>query len=128
MGWQIKVSYFSFHLSAIQLFISPREKGYEYTYRFPPHVSAITGSILITIIRFTHYDLLFASNTTLMIDSQYLGRIQIWRKLNDTAMTSLQIHHVDSRLKRRGSDRFHVVSTWNPRDVFLGLISTKSSR
>ena len=29
----------------------------------------------------------------------------------------LQTHHVDSTLKRRGNDRFHVVSTWNPRSV-----------
>ena len=31
--------------------------------------------------------------------------------------TSLQTHHVDSTLKRRGN----VVSTWNPRGVFVGL-------
>ena len=29
-------------------------------------------------------------------------------------------HHVDSTLKRRGKDHFHVVSTWNPRGVFVG--------
>ena len=34
--------------------------------------------------------------------------------------TSLQTHHMDSTLKRRGNDRFHVVSTWNPRGVFVG--------
>ena len=34
---------------------------------------------------------------------------------------SLQTHHVDSTLIRRGNDRFHVVSTWNPRGVFVGL-------
>ena len=33
---------------------------------------------------------------------------------------SLQTHHLDSTLKRRGNDRFHVVSTWNPRGVFVG--------
>ena len=33
---------------------------------------------------------------------------------------SLQTHHVDSTLKRPGNDRFHVVSTWNPRGVFVG--------
>ena len=27
---------------------------------------------------------------------------------------------MDSTLKRRGNDRFHVVSTWNPRGVFVG--------
>ena len=35
--------------------------------------------------------------------------------------TSLQTHHVDSTLKRRGNGRLHVVSTWNPRGVFVGL-------
>ena len=34
---------------------------------------------------------------------------------------SLQTHQVNSTLKRRGKDRFHVVSTWSPRDVFVGL-------
>ena len=32
----------------------------------------------------------------------------------------LQTHHVDSTLKRLGNDRFHVVSPWNPRGVFIG--------
>ena len=27
---------------------------------------------------------------------------------------------MDSTLKRRGNGRFHVVSTWNPRGVFVG--------
>ena len=31
-----------------------------------------------------------------------------------------QTHHVDSTLKRRGNGRFYVVSTWNPRGVFVG--------
>ena len=31
---------------------------------------------------------------------------------------TLQTHHVDSTLKRRGNGRFQVVSTWNPRGVF----------
>ena len=35
--------------------------------------------------------------------------------------TSLQTHHVNSTLKRRGNGRFHVVSTWNSRGVFVGL-------
>ena len=35
-------------------------------------------------------------------------------------MTTLQTHHVASTLKRRGNDRFHVVSTWIPRGVFVG--------
>ena len=32
----------------------------------------------------------------------------------------LQTLHLDSTLKRRGNDRFHVVSTWNLHRVFLG--------
>ena len=39
---------------------------------------------------------------------------------------SLQTHHVDSTLKRRGNDRFHVVSTWNPRGVFVGKHGTRT--
>ena len=34
---------------------------------------------------------------------------------------SLQTHQVDSTLKQRGSNRFHVVSTWKQRGVFVGL-------
>ena len=34
---------------------------------------------------------------------------------------SLQTHHMDSTLNRRGNDRFHVVLTWNPCGVFVGL-------
>ena len=29
---------------------------------------------------------------------------------------------MDSTLKRRGNERFHVVSTWNPRGMFVGLL------
>ena len=29
---------------------------------------------------------------------------------------------LDSTLKRRENDRFHVVSTWNPRGVFDGIV------
>ena len=34
----------------------------------------------------------------------------------------LQTHHVDSTLKPRGNGRFHVVSTWNLRGVFVGMV------
>ena len=40
-------------------------------------------------------------------------------------MRSLETHHVDSMLKRRGKGRFHVVSTWNPRYVFVGMYLQK---
>ena len=39
---------------------------------------------------------------------------------------SLQTHHVDSMLKRRGNGRFHVVSTWNPRGAFVGVLHKSS--
>ena len=35
--------------------------------------------------------------------------------------TSLQTYHLDSTLKRRGNSRFHVILTWNPRGVFVGV-------
>ena len=34
-------------------------------------------------------------------------------------VTALQTHHVYFTLKRRGNGRFHVVSTWNTRSVFV---------
>ena len=36
--------------------------------------------------------------------------------------TTLQTHHVDSTLKRRGNSGFQVVSTWNLRGVFVGKV------
>ena len=33
-------------------------------------------------------------------------------------------HHVYSTLKQYGNGRFHVVSTWNARGVFEGLLKT----
>ena len=41
----------------------------------------------------------------------------IWTRLQKV---TLQTHHVYTTLKRRGNDRFHVVSTWNIRGVFEG--------
>ena len=35
--------------------------------------------------------------------------------------TSLQTHQLDYMLKRQGGGRFHVVSMWNSRGVFVGL-------
>ena len=32
---------------------------------------------------------------------------------------SLETHHVNSTLKRRGNERFHVVSKWNTRSVLV---------
>ena len=41
---------------------------------------------------------------------------------------SLQTHHLDSKLKRRGNGRFHVYSTWNSRGVFAGLTITETTQ
>ena len=35
----------------------------------------------------------------------------------------MQTLHVYSTLKRRGNERFHVVSTWNKRGVFVGTLA-----
>ena len=75
-------SYFSFHLPTVQLFISRWEKCYEYIYHSPPHVSVITGNILITKMRLASYHLLLASSSTVMTDSMYFGTIQICQNLN----------------------------------------------
>ena len=40
--------------------------------------------------------------------------------------SALQTHQVYSMLKRRGNDRFHVVSTFNSRGVFVGKILIKA--
>ena len=37
--------------------------------------------------------------------------------------TSLQTHHMDSTLKQCGKHRFHIVSTWNPRNLFCRVFS-----
>ena len=47
-----------------------------------------------------------------------LKRVTISSTSTDTA--ALQTHYVDSTLKRRGNSRFHIISTWNPRGVFVG--------
>ena len=82
------------------LFISTWEKSYEGIYHSPPHVSVITGNILIMMTRFAHYYLLLASNSTLMTDSQYFDTIQIWRKLYETLqqfnLTKFVIFQIDT--------------------------------
>ena len=44
-------------------------------------------------------------------------RILYWKK---RLLVALQIRHVYATFKRRGNNRFHVVSTWNTRGVFVG--------
>ena len=41
-------------------------------------------------------------------------------RLSKVKKGQLQTHHMDSTLKRRGNGRFHIVSMWNSRGVFLG--------
>ena len=48
----------------------------------------------------------------------------LWKRIMVRYMLqehSLETHHVYSTLKRRGNNRFHVVSTWKTRGVFVGL-------
>ena len=78
--------YFSFHLPAIQFFISTWIKRFKDIYRSPPHISVVTGNIvirIITIIRFAHYRLLLTSSSTFINDPMYLDTIQICRNLNE---------------------------------------------
>ena len=79
-------SYFSFHLPAIQLFISTS----------PLHISVFTGNMLITIITitFAHYYLLLASNSIFMADSLYLSTFQIWQNFNEYYCCSISIKSV----------------------------------
>ena len=79
-------SYFSFHLPAIQLFISTS----------PLHISVFTGNMLITIITitFAHYYLLLASNSIFMADSLYLSTFQIWKNFNKHYYYSISIKSV----------------------------------
>ena len=92
-------SYFSFHLPAIQLFISAWEKSYEDIYHSPPHASVIIANILIMIIRFACYHFLLACNSTFITDSMYLGTIQICRSLNEhyySSSTTSAIWQIDA--------------------------------
>ena len=75
----------SLFLLQFSLFISTWEERtiWEDIYHSAPHVSVITGNILITTTRFDRYHLLLASNSTFMTDSMYLDIIQIYRNLNE---------------------------------------------
>ena len=58
-----------------ELFTSTCEKSYADIYHSHPHISVITQKILIAIMRFARYYLLFATNSTFMNDSMYVGTI-----------------------------------------------------
>ena len=44
----------------------------------------------------------------------------IYQNIVTKAAITLQTHHVYFTLKQRESGRFHVVSTWNTRGMFVG--------
>ena len=48
-----------------------------------------------------------------------------YRQTDKLQTITLQTHHVYSMLKGRGNGRFHIVSTWNTRGVFVGLAQRK---
>ena len=50
---------------------------------------------------------------------------KIYFKLQHVFQNPTNTHHVDSTLKRRENGHFHVVSSWNPRGVFVNNM-TKS--
>ena len=60
-------------LLALFQYVKKAMKIYIYIYNSPPHVSVVTGNILITRIKFTRYHLLLATNSTFLVDSMYLG-------------------------------------------------------
>ena len=51
------------------------------------------------------------------------GPVTLWsyHTIYSLKVSSLQTHQVYSTSKRRGKDRFHVVSTWHTREVLAGL-------
>ena len=69
---QYVYSYFSFYYPSA-FYFSMGKKLWRYIYNSPPHVSVITGNILITRIKFARYHLLLATNSTFLADSMYLG-------------------------------------------------------
>ena len=84
-----------------------------------------------------YYQLLTVNNVTLLKTAQKLEaqlKEEYSKKLeleNCTLPdpfkleTALQNHHMNSILKRRRNDRFHVVSTWNTRGVFERWLDMK---
>ena len=97
MKWGCKLKFaFNYNTVAVSLFLlqfsfclqssflcQHGKKSYEDIYHSPSHSSAITGNILIAIIRFARCHLLLASNSTFMNDSMYFGTIQICQNLKE---------------------------------------------
>ena len=51
-----------------------------------------------------------------LYQSLFFNKVAVYKET-----LALQTHHADSVFRRRGNDRFHVVSTWNTRGVFVCL-------
>ena len=51
---------------------------------------------------------------------EHLDQISRSHITGNEILPTLQTHHVYSTLRRRRSDCFHVISTWNTRGVFVG--------
>ena len=82
---QYVYSYFSFYYPSA-FYFSMGKKLWRYIYNSPPHVSVITGNILITRIKFARYHLLLATNSTFLADSMYLGCNSDLSKLEWTSL------------------------------------------
>ena len=94
----------SYAYSVIQInfghILSPR-KGFARNVDFEKFLAKITRSLHLSL--------------TLLCFQ--IIRILYWKK---RLLIALQIRHVYATFKRRGNNRFHVVSTWNTRGVFVG--------
>ena len=69
------------------------------------------------LIFYSQQTITFSKSTT-----ETEKRIAICLKLTIRTVQCLQTYHVYPTLKRRGNGRFHVVSTRNTCDVFVGII------
>ena len=73
----------NFYLPAVQLFVSKWQQQSTNCLSVFEHFVRLTFKGLIAIIIFAYYDLLLATNSTFITDSQYLSTIQIWWNLNE---------------------------------------------
>ena len=58
---------------------------------------------------------------------QFYSCFKFYSLILHRKLYSLQTHHVDFTLKRRGNGRFYVVSTLNPRGVFIVPLTSSYS-
>ena len=52
--------------------------------------------------------------------------MEVDQKVKVTKQEALQTLRMYSTLKQRGNERFHVVSMWNTRGVFVGRVSSRA--